>query len=69
MVNDDSIKNAYNAGHDAWINKFGKNPYENAMKLDNDTERKALYQAWCDGYDFARDEENYRTGLAKLAEF
>ena len=63
------LSNAYNLGHDAYINKIHVNPYANQTKNENNLEIKALYNAWIDGYEFARDEENYRRGLAELYKF
>jgi len=63
------LDNAYNLGHDAYINKTYVNSYENQIKNENNSEIKALYNAWIDGYEFARDEENYRRGLADLSKF
>jgi hypothetical protein len=63
------LDNAYNLGYDAYINKIYVNPYENQITGENNLEIKALYNAWIDGYEFARDEENYRRGLADLSKF
>jgi len=63
------LDNAYNLGCDAYINKIYVNPYENQITDENNLEIKALYNAWIDGYEFARDEENYRRGLAELSKF
>jgi len=63
------LSNAYNLGHDAYINKIHVNLYEKQIKFENNSEIRALYNAWIDGYEFARDEENYLRGLADLSKF
>ena len=69
MIKSEMLSNAYNLGHDAYINKTDVNPYENQIKNENNSDIKVLHNAWIDGYEFARDEENYRRGLADLSKF